>query len=93
MDSLFSYPNFDWDKTVIISAVDNSSSVNTNNKKKIILVIGKGPTQGLDDTTIMAGGKYTNNVSRKEMKFCLSLHYTGKNNFLFVNATKKHQFR
>lgn len=62
--SLFSYPNFDWDKTVIIFAVDNSSSVNTNNKKKIILVIGKGPTQGLDDTTIMAGGKYTNNVSR-----------------------------
>ena len=64
LDSLFSYPNFDWDKTVIIFAVDNSSSVNTNNKKKIILVIGKGPTQGLDDTTIMEGGKYTNNVSR-----------------------------
>ena len=64
LDSLFSYPNFDWDKTVIIFAVDNSSSVNTNNKKKIILVIGKGPTQGLDDTTIMTGGKYTNNVSR-----------------------------
>ena len=64
LDSLFSYPNFDWDKTVIIFAVDNSSSVNTNNKKKIILVIGKGPTQGLDDTTIMAGGKYINNVSR-----------------------------
>ena len=88
MDSLFSYPNFDWEKTFIIFGADNSSLVNTNKKKKVILVIGKGPTKGLDDTATMAGAKYTNNLSRSRMKFCLSLHYTGKNSFLFVNEQK-----
>ena len=32
----------------------NSSSVHIGNKKKYILVLGNGPTQGLDDTTITA---------------------------------------
>ena len=38
--------------------VDNSSSMHTDNKKKYILVIIEGPTQGLDDTSIIAEAKY-----------------------------------
>ena len=31
-----------------------SSSVHVDNKKKYILILGEGPTQGLDDTTLTA---------------------------------------
>ena len=36
-------------KNVIIFGADMSSSVHTDNKKKDILILGKVPTQGLDD--------------------------------------------
>ena len=38
-------------KNVIIFGVDISSSANIDNKKKDILILGKGQTQGLADTT------------------------------------------
>ena len=46
--SLFSIPNFDWGKNAITSGVDMSSSVHIDNENKDILILGKGPTQGLD---------------------------------------------
>ena len=52
--SLFSISNFDWAKNVIIFGVDISSSVHANNKNKVILILGKGKTQGLDNTTLTA---------------------------------------
>ena len=36
----------------IIFGVDMSSSVHDDNKKKDILILGEGPTQGLDGTTL-----------------------------------------
>ena len=30
------------------------SSVHVDNKKKVFLILGEGPTQGLDDTTLTA---------------------------------------
>ena len=91
--SLFPYSDFDWDKNVVIFGVDNNSSVLTDNKKKYILVLGEGPTPGLDDTMIMAETKYSTNFSRLQIKFSLSLHYHGRNNFLFVNVTKVYYFK
>ena len=35
-----------------------SSSVQIDNEKKDILILGIGPTQGLDDTTLTAEAKY-----------------------------------
>ena len=35
LGSLFSLPNYNWCKIVIIFGVDNSSSVHIDNKKKI----------------------------------------------------------
>ena len=35
-----------------------SSSVHFDSKNKDILLLGKGPTEGLDDTTLTAGAKY-----------------------------------
>ena len=38
----------------IIFGVDMGSSVHVDNKKKYILIFGEGPTQGLDDRTLIA---------------------------------------
>ena len=39
-------------KNVITFGDDMSSSVYIDNKNKDILILGEGPTQGLDDTTL-----------------------------------------
>ena len=51
-------------KNVIIFGVDMSSSVHIDNKKKDILILGKGPTQGLDDATLTPEAQYLINFSR-----------------------------
>ena len=71
-----------------------SSSVDIDNKKKDMLILGLGPNQGsgLDDTTITAEAQYSINFARSNRKFCLSLHYNGNING-FINATKIYQFK
>ena len=49
-----------------------SSSVHIDSKKKDILILVKGPTQALDDTTLTAKAQYSINISRSNRKFCLS---------------------
>ena len=51
-------------KNVIIFGADMSSSVDINNKRKDILILGEGSTQGLDDTTLTAETQYQINFSR-----------------------------
>ena len=75
----------------IICGVDMSSSVHVDNKKKYILVLGEGPTQELDDTTLTAEKKHSINFTENSKKICLSLHYDGVNSYLFVNGTKIHK--
>ena len=75
-------------KNVIIFGVDLSSSVHIDDKGKYILILGKGPTQGLDSTTFTAKALYPINFTQSRKKFVLSLHYNGSNSFLFANATK-----
>ena len=91
--SEFSLPDGSMGKNIIIFGVDMSSSVHIDNKKKDILILGIGPTQGLDDTTLTAKAQYSINFSRSNRKFCLSLHYNESNSFLLVNATKIYQFK
>ena len=57
-------------KNVIIFGVDMSSSVHIDNKKKDILILGKGPTQGLNDTTLSVEAQYSIDFSRSNRKFC-----------------------
>ena len=56
-------------KNVIIFGVVKSSSAYFDNKKDDILILGKGPTDGLDDTTIAAEAEYTISFSEKQKKF------------------------
>ena len=44
--SIFSIPNFDWGKNIIIFGVDMNLFVHDNNKNKDTLILGKGQTQG-----------------------------------------------
>ena len=48
----FSFGN-GFGRNCIIFGVDMSSSVLVDNKKKYILILGEGPTQGLDGTTLI----------------------------------------
>ena len=56
-----------------------SSFVHVDNKKKDILVLGEGPTQGLDDTTLTAEAKYRINFTQSGKKISLNLHYNRNN--------------
>ena len=48
-------------KNVINFGVDMSSSVHIDNNKKDILLLDKGTTQGLDDTTLSSEAQYSIN--------------------------------
>ena len=50
-----------------------SLSPHIDNKKKDILILGKGPTQGLEHT-LAAEKLYSINFTKENTKFCLSLH-------------------
>ena len=62
-------------KNVIILGVDMSSFVYTDDKKKDILILGKGLRQGLDDTTLTAESQYQLIFQDQMKHFCLSLSH------------------
>ena len=52
--------------------------------------MGKGPVQGIDDTTLYAEKLYSQNFTQPNKKFVLSLHY---NDDLFVNGKQELKFK
>ena len=83
----FSSPSIGLGRNVIIFGVDMSSSAHIDNKKKDVLILGKGPTQGLEHT-LPAEILYSINFTENNKKFCLSLHYNRANSYLFVDGTE-----
>ena len=71
---------------------DMTSSTKIDNRKKDILILGNGQTQGLEQT-LNAEEMYSIDFSKGDKKFCLSLHYHGANNYLFVNGTEIIKFK
>ena len=69
-----------------------SSSTKIDNRKKDILILGKDPTQGLEQT-LSAEKIYSINFTVTGKKFCLSLHYNRANSFLFVNGKEIIKFK
>ena len=51
-----------------------TSSVHVDNRGKNILILGKGPTQGLNHT-LTAEAKYPTNFPQSGERFVLSVHY------------------
>ena len=64
----FSFPGGGFGQNVLIFGADMSSSTHINNKKKDMLVLGKGPI----------------NFTVTKKKFCLSLHYNRANSYSLV---------
>ena len=91
--SEFLFTDESYRKNVIIFGADMNSSVHVDNKGKYILILGEGSTKGLDDTTLTAEVKYHINFRQSGKGFVLSLHCSGSNSFLFVNAVKVYQFK
>ena len=87
-----SFPSDGFGQNVILFGVDISSSVHIDNKKKDILILGNGPTQGLEHT--LTAEKYIRlTLQWKKKKFYLSLHYNRANSYLFVNGTEIYKFK
>ena len=67
-------------------------SVHIVNKKKGILILGKGPTQRLEHT-LTAEKMYSINFTVTKKKICLSSHSNGAKSYLFVNGTEIYKFK
>ena len=85
--SSFSFPDGGFGQNVLIFGADMSSSTHIDNKKKEILVLWKGPTEGLEHT-LTAEKIYSINFTVTKKTFYLSLNYNGASSYLFVNGTK-----
>ena len=88
----FSFPGTGLGRNVIIFGVDMSSSTNIGNRKKDILILGKGATQELEHS-LGAEKMYSINFTVAGKKFYLSLHYNGANSYLFVNGKEIDKFK
>ena len=91
-DQVFHFQVGGFGQNVLSFGADMSSSVHFDNRKKEILVLGKGPVQGLEHTAT-SGKMYSINFPVTRKKFCLSLHYNGANSYLFVNGTEIIKFK
>ena len=73
--SSFSFPGVWFGQNVLTFGVDMSSSAHTDNTKKDILVVGKGPTQGFEHA-LTAEKMYSINFTVTKKKLCLSLQWS-----------------
>ena len=87
----FSFPGGAFGQNVIIFGVDMSSSIHIDNKGKDILILGVGPTQGLEHT-LTPEKMYSINFTVTK-KNCLSLHYNGAYSYFFVNDSEICKFK
>ena len=88
----FSFPGTGLGRNVTIFGVDMSWSTKIDNRKKDALILGKGPTQGLEHT-LSTEKMYLINFTEHHKKFYWSLHYNGANSYLFVNGKEIHKFK
>ena len=91
--SSFFFPGGGFGQNKIIFGAGMNSSIHIDNKGKDILILGKGPTQGLGEHPLTAEKMYSINFTLTKKKFCLSLHYNGAKSYLFVNGTEIIKFK
>ena len=65
-----------WGKNVIIPIVDYNLSKHTDNRRKYVLVLGEGQTDGFGDIGLNSEAKYmVNIILSQKNKIYFSLHY------------------
>ena len=89
----FSKGNINNGRNVLIFGVHESSLVHANNKANSIYVMSDLFVQGINDTTLYAEKIYSQNFTQPSKKLVLSLHYNGKNSYLFVNGEEELKFK
>ena len=57
------------------------------------MILGEGPTNGLDGTLITAEKEYSINFGEQQKKNCFSLHYNGVNSYSFVYVAEIYKFK
>ena len=90
--SSFSFTSGGFGQNVLIFGADMSNTIHIDNKGKDILLLGRGPMQGLE-STLTAEKMHSINFTVTKKKFCLSLHYNGGKSYLFVNGTEIIKFK
>ena len=76
----------DFAKNVVIFVADNSSSSHANSCKNNFLLLGEGPSDGINGSFGSLEKTFCIDFSKANAKCCLSLHYNGGNIYLFVNG-------
>ena len=72
-----------WSKNIIISIVDYNLSKHTDNRRKYVLVLGEGQTDGFGDIGLNSEAKYmVNIILSQKSKIYWNLHY---NRFIISN--------
>ena len=82
----FGIGNINNRRKVLIFGADESYVIHSNNKANNIYVMGDGIVQGINDTTLYAEKRYSQNFTQPSKKFILSLHYNGDDSYLFVHG-------
>ena len=72
---------------------DNSSSSHSGNRKNNFLILGEGPTYGINGGFGSPEKKISISFTKANTTFCLSLHYNGGNTYLSVNGKEIFKFK
>ena len=76
------FDKLDIDKLAPIPVDLNKLSDVVKNDVVKMIILGRGPTQGLGEHSLTAEKMYSINFTLTKKKFCLILHYNGSNSYL-----------
>ena len=85
--------NNDTARNVIIFGVDNSSLSHSDNRKNNFLILGEGPTFGINGSFGWPEKKFGIHFTKANTKFSLSLQYNADNSYLSVNGKEMFKFK
>ena len=57
------------------------------------MILGKGPPQQIENTTMTGKKENIINFSAQQNKFSLVLHFNGMNSYLFVNGVEIYKYK
>ena len=83
----------DFAGNVMMFGVDNGSSSHTDNRKTTFLILGKGQTYGINGSFGSPEKTFKIDFSKARTTFCLSLHYSHNNSYLFINGKVNFKLR
>ena len=74
----------DYARNVIVFGFNNTSSSHADNRKNNFLILGEGPTFGIDGSFGSPEKNFSINFTKANTKFGLSLHYNVDNSCLLM---------